>query len=346
MDNCWFCVYHTYSTSTKFDESAIKAFKRDVEFAETLGIKYIIMEDYYKNLNWGEYSTFWNRQNLEKMINLAHQHNIKFIPYIDATELTIRGKIYKNFGKIWGAKNRWGKVYSGFNSIFLPLAYPQPYEFFTKLMCPNSGWRDYLNNQVTFLLNELEIDGIYFDRVDYRVDCFDHSKKRNHFKNGIYELINGIVNNIKQYNKDYITIMNDSCMRPDDIMVKCIKKVDYVLSELLPIDWDPYSFYNRLNSEWGELAWIFRRFLKPITKILTEMQFKSQAMTDFNRMKNIVNRLEKNINVDRIFLFTHRKDIDGLRAIQKVASDTGAHIGYFVGLKKLISLKGLINISN
>ncbi|MHA1270496.1 MAG: DUF6259 domain-containing protein [Candidatus Helarchaeota archaeon] len=341
--DCWFCVYHAYSTSSLPDEKAINTFKKDVEFARELEVKYIIMEDYYKNLNWGEYSTFWNKNNLERMIKIAHENDIKFIPYIDLTELTIKGDIYKKYGREWGAKNRWGKIYSGFNSIFLPLAYPTPYEFFTKLMCPNSGWKNYLLEQAEFLLNELEIDGIYFDRLDYRVICFDHDHTRDHFKNGIYKLVNDIVNEVKRYSINFITIMNDSCMPPDDIMVKCIKKNDFVLSELLPQDWNPYSLYNRINAEWGDFAWIFRRILKPITQLITEIQFTSQSMVETNRIIKIVNRLKKNIPSNKIFLFSHRKDIQGLRAIQEVVMATGSNICYFMGLKKLIELKDKLN---
>ncbi|MBD3227885.1 MAG: hypothetical protein GF329_06825 [Candidatus Lokiarchaeota archaeon] len=339
MKNCWFCIYHAYSTSLKIDKSALKRFKQDVEFASELGIKYLIMEDYYRNLNWGEYTTFWNKDNLEQMIKLSHENNIKFIPYIDSTELTIRGNIYKKYGKKWGAKNRWGKIYSGFNSIFLPLAYPAPFEFFTKIMCPKSGWHEYLLDQVDHLLNELPIDGIYMDRLDYRINCYDHKQDSNHYNNGIYELVKSIVKKVKDYDNNYMTIMNDSCMPPDDIMKKCIKTVDFVLSELLPVDWNPNSIYNRISREWGDLAWYFRRFLKPLFRIITEMQFNSESMVDINRIKKIVFRLAKNIRSENIFLFSHRKDLKGLEATKNVVNETNANICYFMGLKRLISLK-------
>ncbi|MHA1695442.1 MAG: DUF6259 domain-containing protein [Candidatus Helarchaeota archaeon] len=341
-NDSWFCVYHTYSTSYSSSKKAIKLFEKDVEFAEKLGIKYIIMEDYYKNLNWGEYSVFWNKENLEKMIKIIHDHNMKFIPYIDATELTILGDTYKKFGKKWSAKNKWGKIYSGFNSIFLPLAYPNPkFDFFTRLMCPKSGWHDYLLDQVNFLLNNLQIDGIYIDRIDYRVKCYDvnHENNAMHFQNGIPELINDIVNEVKSFDSNYVSIMNDSCMPPDEIMVRCIKSVDFVLSELLPLDWNPNSLYNKINIEWGDLAWKLRKLLRPIFQVFVEMQFHSESMTDINRIKKIVKRLSANINPDRILLFTHRKDIKGLKTIKQVVSQTGANICYFVGLKRLSVLK-------
>ncbi|TFF88698.1 MAG: hypothetical protein EU549_02540 [Promethearchaeota archaeon] len=342
MSNSWFGIYHKYSTSDKYDKRGLNQFKIDVEFARKLGVKFLIMEDYYKNLNWGEYTTFWNRETLERMISLAHENDIKFIPYIDCTELTIRGEKYKKFGRKWGAKNRWGKIFSGFNSIFLPLAYPKPYEFFTKIMCPKSGWQQYLISQVDYLLNELPIDGIYMDRVDYRLACYDHKKDSNHFNNGIAELVENIVKKVKDYDDNYITIMNDSCMQPDDIMKKCIKAVDFVLSELLPVDWDPNSIYNRISREYGDLAWYFRRFLKPLFCIITEMQFTSKSMINVDRIKYIVHRLAKNIKTENIFLFSHRKDLKGLETTKKVVSETGANICYFTGLKRLISLKNQV----
>ena len=74
-------------------------------------------------------------------------------------------------------------------------------------------------------------------------------------------------------------------------------------------------------------------------KIVTEFQFTSEAMTNIDRIKSIVKRLSQYTNIENIFLFTHRRDIEGLNATRKVVEETGANLGYFMGFKKLISLK-------
>ncbi len=337
MNDYWFVLYHVYSTSTNYDEKALKFFEKDVKFAQQIGINTLIMEDYYKPTLWGEYTSLWNKQNLIKMIKIAHDYNIKFIPYTNATELSITSEPYKHNGKKWGAKNRWGKIYSGFNSIFLPNYYPDP--FFTKVMCPKTGWKKYLITQMEELFENFEFDGIYFDRVDYRVKCFDHIKNQDHFSEGIPLLIKELVKVAKRKSPKSVSIMNDSCMAPDEIMIKCINHVDIVLSELLPIDWDPNSLLNKLNYFFGNVAWHLRNYLMPITRFIIEKQFKSTAMINIQRISSIVERLKKLKSPNNIILFSHRKDNIGLKAIKEVALSNGNNVGYFLGLKRLIDLR-------
>ncbi|MHA1404828.1 MAG: DUF6259 domain-containing protein [Candidatus Helarchaeota archaeon] len=340
MANAWFVLYHAYSTSFNDDEKALKRFEKDVEHAGELDIKYVIMEDYYARLTWGEYLTPWNESNLRQMIKIIHDHGLKFLPYVDATELATKGKIYQKNGKVWGAKNRWGKIYTGFNSIFLPLAYPySEYDFITKLMCPASGWRSYLCNQVETLQEKYEADGIYVDRIDYRVQCHDHSHEHDHFNNGILELIKDIKDRVKSFGPSQTCMMNDSCMNPDDTMAKCMKTFDFVLNELLPIDWDPLSLPIKLQLEWGDLAWYFRGLLKPMLRILTEAQFNQSSMMDATRILKIVERIEQYKSPNEIFLFTHKKDQEGLRAISRIARHKGTNLVYFSGFKPLNSIK-------
>jgi len=340
MDDFWFVPYHAYSTSNEYDEKALRFFETDIKFAQKIGIKNLIMEDYYKTFLWGEYTSFWNKRNFAKMIDITHDYGLKFIPYTNATELSIQSETYKKNGKIWGAKNRWGKIYSGFNSIFLPKYYPNPkLTFFTKLMCPISGWKDYLIKQIEELLENFEIDGIYFDRVDYRINCFDHSTIKEHFEEGIPNLLGQIVRVVKNKSQHNISIMNDSCMPPDDILKKNLDCIDMVLSELLPIDWNPNSLLNTLNLYFGDIAWRLRKYLLPITRLITEKQFQSKSMTNFPRISSIVERLKRHKTPDNIILFTHRRDEIGFKSIKKIAKSKGCKIAYFVGLKKLISLK-------
>lgn len=337
MDDFWFVLYHAYTTSKQYDMKGLKHFEKDIKFAQEIGVKSIILEDYFDNFNWGEYTTFWNQRNFKEMIRISHDYGIKVIPYANATELSYNSNSFKTFGMEWGAKNRWGIVYSGFNSIFLPHYFPIP--FFNKVMCPMSGWRNNLEKQVEVLFDNFEIDGIYFDRVDYRVKCYDHSKDLNHFRKGIPPLIESLSNIVKKVSRSNILVINDSCMKPDKTLIKCIRIADMVLSELLPMDWHPNSFYNKLNLHYGGVAWKLRRILIPLIHRITEKMFQSNSMINYKRISTIVERLSEYISPDKVILFSHRRDQTGYNAIKKVVKLTGAKIGYFMGLKQLLSLK-------
>lgn len=340
MDDFWFVLYHAYSISNEYDEKALNIFTKDIEFAQKIGIKNLIIEDYFEKFSWGEYSSFWNKKNFTKMIRIAHEYDIKFIPYTNATELSFNSKTYKKYGKNWGAKNRFHKIYSGFNSIYLPQYYSDPkFAFFNKVMCPKSGWQNYLNSQVEFLVENFEIDGIYVDRVDYRVRCFDHDKYEDHFKKELPNLIEKIDKIVKSKSRSNTTIINDSCMLPDEILVKCMTNVDFVLTELLPTDWNPDSIYNRINLEFGNVAWKLRRLLIPLTQTITNKQFYANSMINLPRLSSIITRLKKLKSSEKIILFSHRIDKSGLRAIQKVSNSSGCKICYVVGLNRLTSLK-------
>ena len=340
MNDFWFAIYHSYSTSNYYDAKGLKKFAKDAKFASEHGVEYVILEDYYDKLTWGEYSNFWNEKNFRKIIKIIHDYGMKLLPYTDVTELATKGKIFEKYGKKWGAKNRWGKIYSGFISIYLPIAYPYiEYDFETKIMCPKSGWGEYYINQGKYLLENFEIDGIYMDRVDYRLTCHDHSNIKDHFKNGILQLVQKMDETVKNFDKRYITVMNDSCMNPDDTMTECIRSVDYVLSELLPVDWDPNAIPNRAINEFGDIIWKFRKFLRPILTIATEMQFQSTSMIDLRRINNIVKRLMQYKKPENIILFSHRKDIEGVRAIREITKKTGTKLGFFTVFKPLNSLE-------
>ncbi|MFX0137426.1 MAG: DUF6259 domain-containing protein [Candidatus Hodarchaeota archaeon] len=338
MNDFWFAMYHTYSIKKSFDERALKIFEKDVIFAQEIGIEGLVLEDYYTDWIWGEYTNFWNEKTFQEMIRIIHDYGIKFIPYLDVTELGVHGKVYKRNGRKWGAKNRWGKIYSAFSSIFLADYYPVDWR--TKLMCPSpsSGWYNYLTNQAHVLLTQYEVDGIYLDRMDYRTTCYDHSKDPAHFIQGIPALVKSIRDEVKKISSKNLLIINDSCVDPDPPLIKCMKLADFVLTELLPIDTDTTDFNWQFLMEYGDLIWTFHRLIKPIIKLSTNLSFLSGAMLDPNRLQRIINRLKIHVGKN-IIVFSHRKDYQGFNAIKKVVEKNNLRQGFFPGRKFLRVIK-------
>ncbi|MHA1300886.1 MAG: DUF6259 domain-containing protein [Candidatus Helarchaeota archaeon] len=338
MDDFWFAMYHTYSTKKDFSKRALRIFEKDVKFAQEIGINGLVMEDYYTDWIWGEYTNFWNEQTFKSMIKITQDYGIRFIPYMDVTELGVHGKIYKKNGKKWGAKNRWGKPYSAFSSIFLAAYYPT--DWYTKLMCPSpsSGWFDYLTKQAHTLLTQYEVDGIYLDRMDYRTVCYDHSKNPSHFVDGIPALVQSIRNEVKASSSKNLLIINDSCVNPDPPLIKCMKHADFVLTELLPVDTDPNDIYWQSLMKYGEIIWAFHKFLKPLLKLATDLSFLTSSMLDPKRIQGIINRLKVHVG-DNIIVFSHRKDYEGFKAIEKITQENQIRRGIFPGRKSLLSIR-------
>lgn len=336
MGTTWFALYHVYSTAKSFDEKGLEKFERDIKVAQDLGVDTLILEDYYLNFLWGEYTNLWNAEMFRSMIQLTKDCGIRFIPYLDVTELAIHGNVYKKNGNKWGAKNRWGKRYAAFSSIFLP--YYGAYDFHTKLMCPASGWFEYFTNQAHCLLTQFEVDGIYLDRMDYRVTCYDHSGEPDHFIEGIPQLVGSIKQEVKRTGNKNLLIINDSCVKPDSTLIACMRAADYVLTELLPIDTDPRNFYWQFLANWGDLVWMLRHGLKPLIKIFMRMAFTTGGMTNEARIQEIVNRLSPYVGRN-ILVFSHRKDDAGVKAIQAITRNNQLSCCYSSGLHYLYDVK-------
>ncbi|MHA1340030.1 MAG: DUF6259 domain-containing protein [Promethearchaeota archaeon] len=317
--NAWFACYHIYSISSSYSPKAIKSFEKDLKFAvDNLNVSLIILEDYYKNLVWGEYANIWSEDNFKAIIKLIHDYGAKILPYTDATELSITGQQYPKNGRLWGAKTSWGKIYAGYSSIFYPSVYIFPqYEWFAKIMCPATGWTDFLLSQIKYLHENFEIDGIYLDRVDYRVKCYDHSKDTNHFNKNLPTLVAKIQKLNKSYSKKNILIINDSCMAPDQYTKQIFENADGILSELLLEDMDPYSLVQKLAVQFVDLSWHFKFWVRKILTYLLPKLYHSPLMLDKNRMQSIITRLRKVITDKPLYLFSHRKDKQSIEFLKQ-----------------------------
>lgn len=331
--NAWFVPYHFYSISTIYSEKAVRYFTEDLERAvRDFDVEIVIVEDYYRNLIWGEYGTPWSDDTFRAFIKVTHDYGAKILPYTDATELSTTGGIYRKFGREWGAKTSWGKIYCGYSSILYPSVYfLKEYEWYGQIMCPASGWKDYFLNQITRLHENFEIDGIYLDRVDYRVKCYDHLTDPDHFSQNIPVLVRELRNINKSFGSDNILIINDSCMKPDEITVKVFENADGILSELLLADMNPYGIENRLSVLFGNIAWKFRLILRPALTYILPKLYQTRIMTDDSRIREIITRLKKAAPSKHIYLFSHRTDTESRRFLSRYCKNNDIHLCFFTG---------------
>ncbi|GAB4307956.1 MAG: hypothetical protein Kow0069_05790 [Promethearchaeota archaeon] len=319
MKNFWFSIYHLYSASTRYSPRAVRAFARDVDdlLERDPDVGHVIMEDYYRELAWGEYARPWNERTLREFVRMLHDRGLKFLPYVDATELATHAPSFEKNGRAWGAKTRWGKVYAGYSSVLYPSVYFLPrHEFFLRLACPASGWADHLVEQARSVVEGFEADGLYVDRLDYRVPCHDASHggagtgaDPEHFSRGLVPLFERLRAEAVESPGGRLLVMNDSCMDPDPIMGKLYRVADAVLSELLLADMNPWGLENVLATRWGDLAWKFRRVLRPVLSVLLPALYRrTPAMVDAARLLSIVARIRRAAGDPKksVLLFSHR----------------------------------------
>ncbi|MHA1732890.1 MAG: DUF6259 domain-containing protein [Promethearchaeota archaeon] len=344
MKNAWFAAYHAYSISKDHSPRAVRAFARDVKFAaEKLDVEYVIVEDYYERFIWGEFSRPWSERTLREMIAAVHDRGLKFLPYTDATELAMQGREWPLHGREWGAKNRWGKVYCGFSSLMYPSVYYFPqHEFYLRVMCPLSGWREHLCREVERLGEMFEIDGIYVDRLDYRVECYDHvAGNPGHFGEGLVPLLRGMKKAATAKSNKNVLVMNDSCMNPDAVMAELYRVADAVLSELLLADMNPWGLENILATNWGDLAWKFRRVVRPALTHLLPRLYQTGVMTNPERMRSIIHRIRRAAgDPDKpVFMFSHRTGRETLEFQREIAKSEGTRMCFYNGVKPLSSIE-------
>lgn len=341
--NAWFAIYHLYSTSTEYSPRAVRAFERDARVAaEQLDVDCVIVEDYYRNLVWGEFATPWNADTLAGFIDVAHDYGLKFLPYLNATELATTGVVYPRAGRAWGAKNRWGKVYCGFSSVMYPSVYFLPeYDFFLKLMCPASGWHEHLVGEATRLLDEFDVDGLYVDRLDYRVRCHDHHPDPTHFERGLVPLFRDLKNSVHAAGREGI-VMNDSCLPPDAVMTELYGLADGILSELLLFDMNPAGIENQLATHWGDLVWKFKRLVRPFLTVLMPALYHSRVMVDERRIREIVGRIRRAAGPTKpLFLFSHRTDAESRAFLRRALDSRHTRLCFYAGPRPLATIEEL-----
>ncbi|MHA1821100.1 MAG: DUF6259 domain-containing protein [Promethearchaeota archaeon] len=336
-NNAWFVVYHNYSVSSQYSPKAVRLFKQDVEIAANkLDVKYVIIEDYFKNLVWGEFGRLWSEETFRGFIRAAHDAGVKVLPYMDATELSITGEEYPKNGKKWGAKTSWGKIYSGYSSILYPSVYFLPeYDWFGKIMCPASGWTDFLVSQLQILHEKFDIDGFYLDRVDYRLKCHDHSKDPGHFNKALVKLVQKLQKTNKSYGNEKFLIVNDSCMAPDENTKRIFKIADGILSELLLADMDPYALENKIAVLFGDLIWKFKWGIRTVLTYILPRIYKTSLMTNRKRIHEIISRIRNAAGSKDLWLFSHRTDSVSRNFLSENIDSPNTHLCFYTGRERL-----------
>jgi hypothetical protein len=137
--------------------------------------------------------------------------------------------------------------------------------------------------------------------------------------------------------------MNDSCVNPDPTLIKCLKLVDFVLTELLPTDTVPNNYYSQFLVKYGDLIWAFRKILKPVFRFFMKFAFTTGSMTDELRIQRIIDRLKPHVG-QNIFIFSHRMDYEGFKVIRQIAQNNQVSCVYTAGLNYLRSIRDRFEI--
>jgi hypothetical protein len=335
-DNFWFLLYHTYTTSKKRDKKFEDAIDRDMDVARKLGVKHIIVEDYYDKLRVGDYLKTWNDDNFRYMINAAHRNGMKAHLYLDLLEVDTKSKVHKEHEKEWSAKDYFGLRFYGFSTVFLPHLFNENQQVRSKIFCLTKGRQDYILEQVNQLFENFGIDGIYIDRLDYRVKCRDkrHGSK-NHFEDGISEALIRLSKLVHKRGGRFI--VNDSCMKVIDKQLRDgIKHSDYVQTEVLPTELNLRGWLVLFYCHFFEkLVWKLRNHIKGLTKyIMIKKFYSAKNMTDPKWITYLVKRL-KIAGAKKVTIFSQNCTETGFRAVCEVAKKTNSSVTFITGNDKL-----------
>ncbi len=328
--NASFVLYHQFSRRAVFDEKGLKRFRNHLRQMASRDVKYIIIEDYWRDGLFGEYTQFWNFDTFKAMVAECNDRGMRVLPYICLTELNPNSETFHRYGQQWGARNAWGSIYNGMVSFQLP--YYDQIPFMLKVMCPYSPWQQHLASCIRFLHENLDLGGFYFDRADYRLKCHAHvHPPANQFEDGLVSLVQYLTGKIKSLDARYVTMQNDSLIVPDDTFRRIASASTFILTELMPQDNDPRGLFAQGLANWAHLLWLTRSWSRHLVRGLYNVAFYGNQMTDRYRIQQIVRRLQRNVAGKDIFLFTHRLDEAGAKIVDEVARAPGVHRCFYEG---------------
>jgi hypothetical protein len=334
-ENSWFMLYHMYSTSKKPDKDFKKTIEDEMKLAKKLKIKRVIIEDNYKDFRIGDYDDVWNEDNFRFLIREAHENGIKVYPYVVLVEVATHSNVYLKNRDKWKVRGRFGMELHGFFSLIHGHIYSPEQDHMSALFCPASGWGDYLVDKVKYLLDNFDVDGIYIDRIDYRLNCRNRNHgEKGHFVEGVVDLVTKIADEVHK-KKGCKLIVNESRIKTDDYLKKCIKLSDSVLIEALPNDFPNATKKMKLYVYFApRIVWKIKdKIRSPLKNFIRNYYFKP-GMFDEGRMEYLIKR-RRDIGAKDITLFSQSHNEEGFNTICHTAKKLGTSICIATGERKL-----------
>jgi len=318
MENAWFVLSHKYSMSRRYDPAAVGAFRGDALLARRLAARWVIFESYPADFAYGDYLAPWCGDTLRAMCDAAREAGLHPLPYTNATEVDIKSSVYRDHPG-WLAKPPVGREYPAFISAYLP-EYFREGDFFNKLVCPAGPWKEYYLDQCSGLIDNFGFEGIYVDRVDYRVPCTAHPG----FSAALPGMMGELKERVRSFDENYILVINDSAKIPDRIFRDVMQHADVVLAETLP----PGSLQEVTNLVMFATSEILYR-LKPFTEFAIRKMYGlwgNSPLPDTRRLRNRARMLHRTTGRP-VWIFTHSLTASGARSALEAASEAGPDTG-------------------
>jgi hypothetical protein len=142
--------------------------KEDVKAAADAGVRLIRFHNDYR-----EDGPFWrdglyppydeaNMQQLRTLVNDAHAHGMKIVPYVSLKELHPDTPEFKRSAREW--------MHMAAPSVDIIHTWAGSGEY-GGLMCLKSGWYDFRKRSIDAILSDLPWDGLYFDWCSFHPCC-------------------------------------------------------------------------------------------------------------------------------------------------------------------------------
>lgn len=234
MFNAWFILYHKYSRKTYRDAEGIDAFKRDVEWAARCNVRVLMIENYFKC--YGEYLDFWSRDTLREMIGVAHQHEMKVLPYTASSAIDTNSLLYKLYGDEWSTKidsilggvtQQWAFRSEPDGGLYWKDYREETLSWIST--CAATSWYDHYLAMVKGLL-EFGFDGIYIDQYRYGMECVEHPEAND----AAHRMLADTRRLVKQRSKENLICANVGSHHPKDEHPEFVERtrlMDYGLTE-------------------------------------------------------------------------------------------------------------------
>jgi hypothetical protein len=341
-DHTWFMLYHQYSMSKKRDKDFEKAIDKDMKLAKKIGIKKLIVEDNFKDFRVGDYKEVWCPENYIYLVDAAHKNGIEIYLYVVIGEAATHSELYKKYSSDWAVRGLFGRQFAGFASIcYQGFAYGEGHDYISKVFCMGTEFRKYFVKEIVSVMDRYKLDGIYLDRLNWRIDCTDKRHGgEGHFDNGMIPFLEEVSGEVKKRKKKLFVVdvpMKPSAIYPDDIVRKYLELADHVLLEVMIYDKHRIKgLTQRLASYFIiDIVHKFRDRVRSLAKKVVEMIFSTDTVSNPDKIVKYVQALEKMNAKDISIFMANTSTPKGFNAVYEAAKRTGASICFMTGSKKL-----------